>query len=362
MQHMAWRGVSCVLIAALGACGVDVPKQDAGPPDAEEPCALPALAQTVATLGGCAEPGSADGPRGTVRFNNPTNVVLAPNGVAYVTDFDNHRVRAVDPTGTTTTVLVRDDFKVPFGIALGPNTTLYVETDDNDRGEHTSETGTVWRVDPATGTAEVIARDLGRPRGLAMLADGRIAMADYVHHVVAILDPATGMVTPLAGMRDVPGHANGAGTEARFAGPYDVVVMPDGTLAVSDYDNHRVRRVTLAGVVTDLAGSGEVGALNGPVDVATFDAPQGLAVLPTGDLFVSDVKRQLIRRIAGGQVTTIAGDGTPGWVDADDPRTARFYGVEGIDVDAARLVIADGNIGDGMPYHRVRVIQLTTLP
>lgn len=363
MEIMAWRGAPCVLLFAV-ACGADVPPRDAGVlPDApDEPCALPTLAQTVATLGGCAEPGTTDGPRGTVRFHNPTNVVIAPSGVAYVTDFDSHRIRAVDPTGATTTVLRQDGFVKPFGIALGPNDTLYVQTDDNDRGEHSDATGTIWRVDPAAGTAAVIARDLGRPRGLAVLPDGRLALADHVHHVVSILDPTTGEVTPLAGLRDTPGHANGTGADARFAQPYDVVVLPDGALAVSDYDNHRIRRVTLAGAVTDLAGSGAVGALNGPAAVATFDAPQGLAVLPTGVVFVTDVKRRLIRRIADGQVTTVAGDGTPGWADADDPRAARFYGVEGIDADAARLVVADGNIGDGMPFHRVRVIQLAKLP
>ncbi len=355
---MMLRAVPIVLVVAA-ACGRDVPVQDAALDDAVPPCVLTTLAQTVATLAGCSERGTADGPRGAARFDNPTNLVIAPSGTVYVTDFDSDRVRSVDRTGTTTTVFVDPTFGRPFGIALGPNNTLYVETDDNDSGEHTDMTGTIWRLDPGTATATVIARNLGRPRGLAVLGDGRIAMADHVHHVVSILDPTTGIVTPLAGALDQPGHANGTGDVARFAQPYDIVVLPNGALAVSDMDNHRIRHVTLAGEVTDLAGSGDIGAINGPTAVATFDAPQALAVLPTGVLFVSDVKRRLIRRIANGQVTTIAGDGTPGWLDSNEPRTARFYGVEGMDVDAARLVIADGNIGDGMPYHHIRVVQLT---
>ncbi|MDQ3370813.1 MAG: hypothetical protein M3680_35795 [Myxococcota bacterium] len=358
---MLTRGVATLIL--LVGCGTDVPLRDGGPDgDTAEPCTLPTVTQTVATLAGCSEPGTADGPRGTARFDNPTNLVIGANGTAYITDFDNDLVRSIDRAGTTTTVLRQASFRRPFGIALGPGGTLYVETDDNDFGEHSDTTGTIWRVTPSAGTAEVIARDLGRPRGLAVLADGRIAMADHVHHTVSILDPQTGIETLLAGAEGQPGHANGTGELARFAQPYDIVLLADGSLAVSDMDNHRIRNVTLAGVVTDLAGSGAVGALNGPADVATFDAPQALALLPDGTLFVSDIKRRLIRRIAAGQVTTIAGDGTPGWLDAAEPRTARFYGIEGMDADAGRLVIADGNIGDGMPYHHIRVIQLASLP
>ena len=330
-------------------------------PEPPKPCELAPLGQAVSTLAGCAQHGTTDGPRGEARFNNPTNVVLSPTGVAYVTDFDSSRIRAIDPAGTTTTVFEGTGFRHPFGIALAPGGKLYVETDDNDLGEHSLETGTVWLVDPIARTANVIARNLGRPRGLAVLPDGRIAMADHIHHVISLLDPATGIATVLAGVRGVSGYASGTGADARFAQPYDIVLAPDGALVVSDMDNHRLRKVTLDGEVSDLAGSGDAGKLDGPCGVATFDAPQALAMLPDGTLFVSDVKRKLVRRIDNGTVTTIAGDGTPGWVDAAQPRNARFYGVEGMDADASRLVVADGNIGDGKPFHTIRSIALGQL-
>lgn len=356
----------CLVMVLVGACwGADVPApaNDAGADATTEfaRCELPPLGMTVATLAGCARAGTADGSRGDARFDNPTNVVLAPTGVAYVTDFDSSRIRAVAPDGTTTTVFEADNFRHPFGIALAPGGKLYVETDDNDLGEHSLETGTLWLVDPSAGTAEVIARDLGRPRGLAVLPTGHIAMADHMHHVISLLDPATGIATVLAGVRDEPGHANGLGAAARFAQPYDLVLAPDGTLVVADMDNHRVRRVSLAGEVVDLAGSGDTGKLDGPVDVASFDAPQALAVLPDGVLYVTDIERKVVREIANGVVRTIAGDGTPGWIDAAEPRNARFYGLEGIDADATRLVITDGNIGDGRDYHHVRTIWLDQL-
>jgi sugar lactone lactonase YvrE len=353
-----------VTACTANTCTPNTPiRQDAAidaAPDAFVPCQKGALTLTVTTLAGCEQVGAVDGSRDEARFDNPTNVVIGPNGVVYVADFDNSRIRRVEPDGTTTTLVERPDFQLPFGLALGPDGTLYVETDDNDRGEHSIDTGTIWRVDPATGDASVVARDLGRPRGLAVLPDGRLAMADHMHHVVSILDPATGVETTLAGVEDAAGHANGIGAEARFAQPYDLVVLADGSLAVTDQDNHRIRRVTLAGEVSDLAGSGEPGNLDGPAAVATFHAPQGLARV--GDaLFVTDVKRYFIRRLAAGQVSTIAGDGTQGWIDADSPRAARFYGIEGIDAEPGRLVIADGNGGDGNTFHRIRVVDLGRL-
>jgi sugar lactone lactonase YvrE len=299
----------------------------------------------------------ADGARGIARFSNPTNVAIASDGTTYSTDYDGSRLRAIDGNGTTQTIISKTGFTHPFGLAFAPNGTLYVQTDDNDTGERSETTGTVWKVDTAAKTAVVVAKNLGRPRGLAVLGDGRIAMADYIHHVVSILDPTNGSVTPLAGAADQMAHVNATGDQARFNKPYHVVVLSSGDLAVTDYGNHRVRQVTLAGVVTDLAGTDTPGADDGPIATATFDQPQGLAVSGT-TLYVSDTKTRLIRKIEGGQVSTLAGDGTAGMVDSDDPRKAKFYGLEGIAVDATRVVAADGNIGDGSDFNRIRLVHL----
>ncbi|MBX3156048.1 MAG: hypothetical protein KF773_08610 [Deltaproteobacteria bacterium] len=366
------RRVVCVWVALVGCAAgpspdapadAPPPSPDAPPVTPPGPCKMKPLVPGTVTLAGCSVNGTDDGPRDSARFANPTNVLILPNRDVVVADFDNGRIRAISPDGTTTTVLARDDFKHPFGLALAADGTLYAETDDNDLGVHTTSTGTIWRVNLISRTASVVARDLGRPRGLAVLADGRIAMADHMHHTVSILDPATGIATPLAGALDVAGHANGTGAGARFAQPYDVAVLPGGDLVVTDMDNHRLRRVTLAGVVTDFSGSGERGTLDGTSAIARYDGPQGLARSPDGTLYVTDVRAHYVRRIAtNGVVTTVAGDGTSGFVDADRPREARFYGLEGIDASATQVVVSDGNIGDGQPFHRVRRIDIAAFP
>ena len=222
--------------------------------------------------------------------------------------------------------------------------------------------GTIWRIDVAAHTAAVVVRDIGRPRGLAVLDDGRLVLSDYVHHVVRLLDPATGKLTTLAGAWDVAGYADGKGAAARFSVPYGLAVRGD-EVVVADYENHRIRAVSLpGGITTTLAGISGAAFGDGPADSAAFDHPQGIAIDDAGAVYVTDTDNYRVRRLAAGEVETIAGDGTGGYKDADDRLAARLYGLEGLAVraDGARIYVADGSRGDSdLPYNRVRVIDLT---
>jgi len=146
------------------------------------------------------------------------------------------------------------------------------------------------------------------------------------------------------------------GAEARFNIPYDIVVLDSGDLLVSDFGNHKIRRVTVSGVVTSYAGTGSPGMSNGALDAASFNNPQGLALRNDGAVFVTDSGNFSIRRISGDQVTQVAGDGSPGYLDSEDPMEAQIFGLEGIDIDptGSFLYISDGNRGEDGPYHRVR--------
>jgi DNA-binding beta-propeller fold protein YncE len=342
-----WLALVTVTGCGFAAPAVhDAPASDAAidsAPDAPpSPCDLPALTMKVATLAGCAENGTADGARGAARFDNPVNLVLSPSGIAYVADFDSNRLRKVEPSGRTTTLV---ELPHPFGMAIAADGYLIVETDDDDMLRHDEMTGTVWRVNPATGEATVIVRDIGRPRGITVLPDGRIALTDQLHHVVELLDAASGEVTVLAGVFDMPGHANGTGAEARFAQPWDLTLW-NGDLIVTELDNGDLRRVTLAGVVTDLTPPG------------SLDQPQGISPDASGTLYISEWgTHHDVVKLHGTTLSLVAGS-TVGYADSDDPRAAQFYGVEGLDVspDGSRIVVADGNHGDGMPFNHIRVI------
>jgi sugar lactone lactonase YvrE len=242
----------------------------------------------------------------------------------------------------------------PFGLAIiGED--LFIGTDGNSLGQR-EPGGAIWKMRLAGGTPTLVGDDVGRPRALAALPDGRLAVADYQSHTIRLLSPSNGTLTPLAGGQNAAGFADASGAEARFNQPYDLVVA-DGALLVSDLMNHRIRRVTFEGAVTTFAGTGSPGMSNGDKASAMFNGPQGLAIDASGNLFVTDTGNYLIRQILpGGEVVTVAGDGSPGYKDSTSPAEAQIFGLEGVDIDptGTMLYIADGNRGNDGPYHRVR--------
>lgn len=347
------------LSALLAACASDsdpssTPDGGDTPVDGDD---TPPFTDGVSTLSGHADAGYVDGKRGVARFANPVNCEYR-DGKVYVADFDNGKIRVVDATtGDTTTLISQQGFQRPFGMAFAPDGTLFVSTDRSPQNESGAMAGTIWRVDIAAKTATPIAPNIGRPRGLAVLPNGKLAAADYQNHVISIVDPVTGAVQPLAGGWQAAGMADAAGQAARFDAPYDLAVK-DGKLIVADYGNHRLREVALDGSVRTLAGAA-AGYGDGAMASARFSHPQALAIASTGDLFVSDLENFRIRKVTG-DVATVSGSGEGGYLDSDDLLAAQFFGLEGIcmNPDGSMLFVADGGRGEDVPYNRIRSVKL----
>jgi sugar lactone lactonase YvrE len=326
---------TCLVLIAIAGCGIDPGGDDGAPEDLGE------FTAGVSTLSGSQQAGYVDGPRGVARFANPVNVAYR-DGKVYVADFDNSKIRVVDAeTGDTTTLIAQRNFVRPFALAFAPDGTLYVSTDWSDGGGRDAMAGTLWRIDRGAKTAVPIAKKIGKPRGITVLASGELAVADYQHHVIQIVEPTTGAVVTLTGVWNAKGMADGAGDLAKFSVPYDVVVH-NGELIVADFENNRIRAVSLAGATSTLAGIGTAGFADGTMATSMFSRPQALAVAANGDLFVSDLGNFRIRRIRGDSVETVAGSGQAGHLDSDDPLAAELFGLEGIDVtpDGTRMFIA----------------------
>lgn len=319
-----------------------------------------AFTKGVSTLSGAATAGYVDGARKDARFSNPVNVAYR-KGIVYVADFDNGKLRVIDArTHVTRTLIAQPSFRRPFGMAFARDGMLYVSTDNDRSGNHTSMSGSIWKVDIDNGNAIVLANAIGRPRGLAVLPDGRLAAADYLHHVIELIDPRTRAVTTIAGAWDAPGMVDGAGSVARFSAPYSLAVRADGKLIVTDSDNNRVRLVEVDGTTSTLAGASDPGFIDGTRADARFSHPQGVAIAASGDVFITDPGNFRVRRIARDRVDTIAGNGTGGHIDSDDRLASELYGLEGLAVtpDGSMVYVADGNRGDNLPYHRIRQVKL----
>jgi sugar lactone lactonase YvrE len=340
--------------------GADEP--DAAPADAASGFEQPPLGAGLSTLAGTATAGALDGDRNHALFNNPVNVVVDGHGQIIVADFDNSLIRLVTQDGHVSTISETPSagvFARPFGLALAGDW-LYIETDGNSMGQTHGAGAALWRMPVEGGPTELVRDTFGRARGLVALRDGRLAATFYQEHVVQLYDPSSNTWTPLAGLASTPGSEDGSGASALFNLPYDLLQLDDDSLLVADQGNHRLRRVDLDGNVTSYAGTGLPGSDDGPLAAATFNAPQALAQDPAGNVYVTDTGSYLVRHISPeGQVTTIAGDGSPGHGDSDEPRSGQLYGLEGLDVGSdGYLYVADGTRGQDVPYHRVRRISL----
>ncbi len=188
-----------------------------------------------------------------------------------------------------------------------------------------------------TGTAARFSQS----NGITIDSAGNLYVADTANNTIRKITQS-GVVTTLAGSPGSSGLTDGTGAAARFAVPFDVAVDAVGNVYVCDHGNHAIRKITAAGVVTTLAGSGSAGNANGTGTAATFRFPSGIAVDSAGNVFVADTDNQLIRKItAAGVVTTAGGTGATGSTDGAGT-TARFFNPKDVAVDSSgNLYIAD---------------------
>lgn len=146
---------------------------------------------------------------------------------------------------------------------------------------------------------------------VAVNRDGVVFSVDSAQHCIWQW-PLTGEVTVFAGKPGHSGYADGAGAEARFRNPQGLVVLPSGDLLVADTSNHVIRRISGSGLVSTFAGvPGTSGAEDGPIHVARFYGPRSLRLDVAGNVFVDDAGNRALRRITpAGDVSTMR-DVTP---------------------------------------------------
>jgi sugar lactone lactonase YvrE len=144
-----------------------------------------------------------------------------------------------------------------------------------------------------------------------------------------------GVVSTFAGTYGIEGSTNGPGTSASFEGPFGIAVDRLGNLYIGDSGSNLIRKITPGGIVSTLAGSAGVkGFTNGTGTSATFNQPMGVAVDASGYVYVADTYNYAIRKITpAGVVSTLAGSGTNATVDGTGTG-ASFSGLEAIAVDS----------------------------
>jgi serine/threonine protein kinase/sugar lactone lactonase YvrE len=193
--------------------------------------------------------------------------------------------------------------------------------------------------------AGTVARFYG-PFGIAVdtsTGDAILYVADTGNNTIRKISSA-GVVTTLAGEAGKPGNADAAWLSARFRNPWGVAVESDGDIVVADSSNDTIRKVLPSGTVFTAAGqAGSIGSVDGYGNNAQFNNPSAVAEDASGNLFISDSGNHVIRKITPSRVvSTFAGSaGNAGSVDGNG-ESARFWNPQGVAVDGVgNVYVAD---------------------
>ena len=270
----------------------------------------------------------------------PTYTATGPSGETYVVDSDHNVVRKV-VNGVITTVAgtgvpnytgdngpaISATLNAPWGVAVDSAGNLYIADAGNNvirkvaGGVITTIAGTgvaAYTGDNGAATSAT----LFSPSGIALNPLGNLYIADFGNNAVRLL--ANGVITTVAGNGIAGYTADGvAATSSSLAGPVDVKLDAAGNLYIADQSNDRIRMVT-NGIISTFAGNGTAtfGGDNGPATSAQLNGPSGVALDPAGNLIIADTRNNVIRKVSGGIITTLAGNGTANYSGDNGPAVA----------------------------------------
>jgi uncharacterized protein (TIGR03437 family) len=295
-----------------------------------------------------------NGPATNAMISNPGNIAFDSLGNLYFADKGNNRIRKV-ANGIITTVAgngtagfggdngsaINAMLNQPYDLGFDASGNFYIADLLNNRVRKVSA-GIITTV--AGNGSSGLSGDNG-PATAAALKPARIAVLPsgifYVGGLAVVRKVVSGVVTTVAGAGGYEGGDGGPATLADIGYPYGIAVDAVGDLFIA---GERIREVS-NGIITTAAGSGATGygGDNGPAGSALVYDPDGVAVDVAGNLYIADTSNNRIRKVAGGIITTIAGNGTSGYLGDNGPAmNAMLAAPESVAVDASgNLYIAD---------------------
>jgi sugar lactone lactonase YvrE len=201
---------------------------------------------------------------------------------------------------------------------------------------------------------------LNSPQRVAVDSSGNTYIADYGNHAIRKVTSA-GKISTIAGM-GIAGYSGdgGAATSALLNYPMGLAVDSSSSLYIADYKNNVVRKITSAGVISTVAGTGTAGngASGNSATATNLNGPSGVAVDSSGNLYIADTNNNLIRKVdlSTGILTTFGGTGASAFSgDGGVATAAGFYKPQGLYLDSSgNLFVCDTS------NHAVRKIAVST--
>jgi len=274
------------------------------------------------------------GPATSAQLMQPRNVTLTPGGILYISDFGANQVYEVSGngmlilvagtgvagfSGDSTSALLAE-LSAPAGLAIDYTGALYIADSGNNRVRkvYNGVIITVFNTPSPTGLAfgggalyvaassyfgTVSQQIPGIPSAVDLTVDlaGDLFATSGTFVLEIPAGASDGIVTTIAGSGAAPnfGGDNGPATAAQLNAPSSVAMDSSGNWYIADTSNNRIRMVTAAGVISTVAGTATAGSSgdNGPASAAQLNAPRGLAIDNSGNLYIADSGNNEVRKI-----------------------------------------------------------------
>jgi len=338
---------------------------------------------SVATVAGTgkAELNLFEGSAREVNIGQPFGVELDQDGGLYICEVENHRVLRLDLSSNRVVTVAGNGKKgyagdggnareaslnEPYEVRLDREGNLYVVEMENAVVRRVDRASKTIRTVAGTGVAgfsgdggPAVKAQLRQPHSIALDGKGSLFIADIGNHRIRRVNLATGAIDSIAGNGEAQLPDEGAEAAGKpIKGPRALYIHGT-TLWIALREGHSVWTLGLdSGKLSRAAGSGQSGWKDGGAAGAAFDGPKGIAVDPTGSVFIMDTENQAVRRLdpARRVVETVAGAGPSargGGRDGGPPLRAMFDRPHGIAAGGKGvLYVGDTN------NHRVRRIVL----
>jgi uncharacterized protein (TIGR03437 family) len=306
---------------------------------------------TAAGNGACGSTGDG-GPAAAAAVCGPRNLFLDRAGNLYISEFEGHRIRKISPSGIISriaglgspgsggdgTPAVQAQLAYPAGLAMDQRGILYVADSQNQRVRRITPDGWISTILDASKGAVLLT-----PTGVAVDHNGTIYVADQSYSVRSFTPNRTWITVAGTGIAGFAGDG-GAAPRAELTSANDVAVDTDLNVYIAD--GVRIRRVNTEGVIQTVAGDGYVSAVGdgGRATQARLFRPSAVALDPAGNLYVTDTGTERVRKVTlAGNIESVAGTGAAGFVDEGVQASHSHVNAPmGVAIDGAgNLVFAD---------------------
>ncbi len=285
---------------------------------------------------------------------NPSGVAVDAAGNIFIADQFNNEIRRIDySTGIITTVAgnlsygyngdgiqaTAASLNYPAAVAVDAAGNIFIADDANNRIRMVDHSTGLISTVAGTGTAgynsdgiQATAAELYYPMSLALDASGNIYIADNYNNRIRKVDHSTGLISTIAG--DGTGAYNGDGilaTAAQVNAPTGVALDASANIFITDYNNQRIREIDhLSGIITTVVGNGSLG-YNGdgiPATAAELAFPYNTSTDGQNNIFIADYDGDAIRKVdySSGIINAVAGNRAYGYTGDGGPATIAELG------------------------------------